>query len=62
MAKQSLIDKIEEAMATDGDRKNSESVRMKRLYKEANAQTKETIDQIFICLCGWSLGTLIKGK
>lgn len=61
MAKQ-LVDKIEEAMQTDGDRKNSESQNIKKLYKEADTATKDTIDKIFISLCGWSLKTLIKNK
>jgi CO dehydrogenase/acetyl-CoA synthase beta subunit len=57
-----LIDRIEAAMTSDEDRDEKQSEYLQTRYERADEQTKQAIDFCFVALCGWSLGTLIKGE
>lgn len=45
------------AREIDGEANND---RIIQVYRQASAETKAVIDDIFISLCGWSMSTLIK--
>jgi len=51
-----LVARIAELIATDDD---DQSERLANDYREADAKAKQAIDDAFICLCGYSLATLI---
>lgn len=51
-----LIETIHAAMAADD---SDDSERLIAQYEQANPATREALDYAFICLCGWSLSTLI---
>lgn len=53
----SLVSRIAELIASDDD---DQSERMADEYRDADPKAKEAIDNAFICLCGYSLATLIK--
>jgi hypothetical protein len=58
MEEQTLIDRVEEAIATDDENREKQSAILLRTYEEATREEKAKIDECFICLCGWSLKTL----
>jgi hypothetical protein len=55
----SLVNRIERAIQNDDD---DQSARLTDLYEKASMPQKGLLDEAFICLCGWSLETLIAGK
>ena len=59
MEEQTLIDRVDEAMSTDDEDRKKQSKILLRTYAEAKVEEKAKIDECFICLCGWSLKTLI---
>jgi hypothetical protein len=58
----SLIDRVEEAMRDDDEDRDKQSDLLVDIYREASPDAKNKIDLIFICLCGWSLLTLLDGQ
>jgi hypothetical protein len=56
-----LIEKVFEAMSTDGDGNEKQAAIMEDEYMDATEDQKKAIDRVFIALCGWSLKTLIEG-
>jgi hypothetical protein len=56
-----LIEKVFEAMSTDGDGNDKQAQYMENEYMDATEDQKNAIDRVFIALCGWSLKTLIEG-
>ena len=52
-----LIAHISNAMCSDD---TDQSVRLATLYDAADDRGKDLLDQAFICLCGWSMKTLIE--
>jgi hypothetical protein len=56
-----LIEKVFEAMSTDGDGNDKQAAIMEDEYMDATEDQQKAIDRVFIALCGWSLRTLIKG-
>lgn len=52
-----LISRIAEAIATDDD---DQSERLVETYKAASKTRKAAIDDVMICLCGYSMPTLIE--
>lgn len=57
-----VIDKVEREMQTDDADRDKQSDILVSIYKESNPDAKNRIDEIFICLCGWSLQTLLDGQ
>lgn len=51
-----LISRIADAIATDDD---DQSERLIETYKAASKTRKAAIDDVMICLCGYSIPTLI---
>lgn len=54
-----LIDTIAEEIRNDDVDTDDQSARLERLYAEADAAGRGVLDDAFICLCGYSLHTLI---
>ena len=52
----SIVSRVQEYIATDDD---DQSERLLNEYQEAGPKEKEAIDNAFICLCGYSLATII---
>ena len=59
MDEQTLIDRVEEAMSTDDENREKQSAILLRTYEKASPAEQAKIDECFICICGWSLKTLI---
>jgi hypothetical protein len=53
-----LIERVFEAMTGDD---SDDSERLERLYLDADAAGRQLLDDAFICVCGWSLKTLLDG-
>lgn len=54
-----LIEKFIVEIRSDDADTYKQSARLKRLYREVSQEGQDSIDAAFICLCGWSLATLI---
>jgi hypothetical protein len=54
-----LIDLIESEMRDDDEPRDRQSERMARDYKSASPEARKAVDDAFVCLCGWTLATLI---
>jgi len=50
-----LIEKVFEAMSTDGDGNDKQAAIMEDEYMDAPVDQQKAIDRVFIALCGWSL-------
>ncbi len=59
MDEQTLIDRVQQAMLTDDEDREEQSAILKSIYEELDKATRNKVDEIFICLCGWMLKTLI---
>ncbi len=59
MDEQTLIDRVQQAMLTDDEDREEQSELLLSIYNELDRNTRNKVDEIFICLCGWSLKTLI---
>jgi hypothetical protein len=55
-----LIDRIHRAMLVDDDDWDHQSTLLQALYRKSSEAERIIIDDVFICLCGWRLITLIK--
>jgi hypothetical protein len=56
-----LIDRIEELILSDDEYpRDDQSDRLIDEYEKASPESKEVIDNIFICLCGYSLKSIIE--
>ena len=56
-----LIEKIYEAMTTDGDGNDKQARILEEHYTSATEDQKKAIDRVFIALCGYCLKTFIEG-
>ncbi|MGH1439757.1 MAG: hypothetical protein ACRBBR_06575 [Cellvibrionaceae bacterium] len=54
-----LIEIIFEEMWSDDANRDKQSDLLKKRYKQATDKEKNAIDDTLVCLCGWSLNTLI---
>lgn len=54
-----LIDHIQDAIASDDADTARSSERIVNAYTSATPETRAVLDDVFISLCGWSLSTLI---
>jgi hypothetical protein len=52
-----LVAHISKAMSSDDD---DQSEMLANIYLSGNQAAKDVLDRAFICLCGWSLETLLK--
>ena len=59
MDEQTLIDRVQRAMWDDDEDREEQSAILRSIYDELDKATRNKVDEIFICLCGWSLKTLI---
>lgn len=57
-----LINEIQELMLTDEDNRERQSEKLISVYESASFEQKIQIDKCFICLCGYSLETLIEKR
>jgi len=55
-----LIDRVQDAMLSDDEDREEQSAILRSIYEEQSREVRNKIDEIFICLCGWSLETLLK--
>lgn len=51
-----LVAQVSKALFSDDD---DQSEMLANVYLEANQAEKDVLDRAFICLCGWSLKTLM---
>jgi len=56
-----LIEKVFEAMTTDGDGNDKQAQIMEHHYMNSTEDQKKAIDRVFIALCGYCLKTFIEG-
>lgn len=54
----SLIQKIHYLMTNDDD---DQSERLVDTYEQSGPKEKQAIDDVFVCLCGYSLKTILAG-
>lgn len=55
----SLIERIQDEINSDDEDPQEQSLRLIRLHLAASPETRAVLDDAFICLCGYSLTTLI---
>lgn len=55
----SVIDRIETAMASDDADRCEQSERLRALYASVDPTVRAAIDEAMICICGWRLATLL---
>jgi hypothetical protein len=54
----SVVQKVQELMLHDDD---DQSERLQDTDERATPEQKQVVDEIFICLCGYSLATILAG-
>jgi len=54
-----LIDRVQSEMENDDEDREEQSEILLSIYDDADEKTKSVIDKVIICLCGWSLKTLL---
>jgi len=54
----SVVDKVRELMACDDC---DQSERLRETYEAATPEQRKVVDEIFVCLCGYSLETILAG-
>lgn len=54
-----LVDTIQEEIRNDDADTTKQSAILEDLYKQASESERRAIDDAIICLCGWSLSTLL---
>lgn len=54
-----LIEGIEKLMSSDSENREKQSEQLESLYEIATATQKKAIDNALICICGYSLNTII---
>jgi hypothetical protein len=55
-----LVERIQKAIETDDEDYGKASRRLVEHYADMDRPAQAAINDAFICLCGWSLDTLIK--
>ena len=59
MAKVNILARVEAAMRSDTEDQQDQSDRIERHYHGATERQRALIDDVFACLCGWSLRTIL---
>jgi len=57
---ETILGRVLHAMQTDDEDPSKQSRKLRALYEEADEAGKKLLDDALICLCGWSLATLIQ--
>jgi len=57
-----IINRVQRHMATDDDDPIDQSERLRDLYTGATKAQRKLLDDAFICLCGWSLDSLLQRR
>lgn len=57
--KRHLIEFIYEQMTNDSDGDQKQAERLVRLYRDAGKVGQWHLDECMMCLCGWTMETLI---
>jgi len=60
MTPTTLIDKIEQEMLFDTEDRLNQSARLAQIYYDATEPQRRAIDRALICICGYSLLTLLQ--
>jgi hypothetical protein len=55
-----LIERITQEMADDDDNMTKQSELLAETYESADAAGKKLLDDAFVCLCGWTMKTLLE--
>lgn len=55
-----LFEYFEQEMNTDDVSYEKKSAELKEMYENASLEQSKVLNEVFITLCGWSLGTLIQ--
>jgi len=58
----SLIENIQSAMLSDDEDPDYQSTLLTGIYEDATTDQKAKLDEAMICVCGWSLDSLIAGN
>lgn len=54
-----VMDELREHIRTDDESDIKKARRLDRIYSKSTTEEKELIDDIFITVCGFSLGTIL---
>ena len=54
-----ILEIILQEMMSDDENTEDQSQRLHGIYHNADKGEREVLDKAFICVCGWSLDTLI---
>ena len=55
-----LIERVTREMADDDDNMTKQSELLAEAYERADDAGKKLLDDAFVCLCGWSMKTLLE--
>lgn len=55
----SVVERVQELMLHDDD---DQSERLQETFERASTEQKQAINEIFVCLCGYSLETILAGE
>lgn len=61
MPKPNVLEQVYNLMATDDADMVDQSNRIENAYAAADEKGKALIDEVFACLCGYSLKTILAG-
>lgn len=56
-----IIERVQEEMISDVEDTDEQSSLLIQTYQNASPATREVVDEIFACLCGYRLSTLLRG-
>jgi hypothetical protein len=59
---ETILERIQRLMETDDESPAKQSERLEHLYERASDAQKQALDEALICICGYGLGTLIRGE
>ncbi len=57
-----LIEQVYDLIVSDEENTDKQSLYMRQEYDTATAEERKVVDSIFICLCGYGLGSIINGE
>jgi hypothetical protein len=62
MSDVNVLERVEAGMASDTERSDKQSELLVEAYHRATPEAQAVVDEIFICLCGWSLDSILAGR
>jgi hypothetical protein len=60
--KATILERIQRLMETDDESPEKQSERLVHLYEASSDAQKQALDEALVCICGYGLGTLIRGE